>query len=200
MIGFLRGRVIEKHPDRLLVDVQGVGYDVSVPLSTFYVLPDPGQEISLRIHTHVREDHIGLYGFSTALEQELFERLIGISGIGPKLALAVLSGIEPLDFVRAVRTADIARLTSIPGIGKKTAERIGLELKDKLPLSVAAGSGTRVLPETTDEQRADLLSALLNLGYQRATAEKAIDAARKAIGAEATFEVILRQALRRLAQ
>jgi Holliday junction DNA helicase RuvA len=199
MIGFLRGRMIEKHPDRLLVDVQGVGYDVTVPLSTFYTLPDPGEEISLRIHTHVREDHIGLYGFSTTLEQAVFERLIGVSGIGPKLALAVLSGIEPVDLVRAVRTADIARLTSIPGVGKKTAERIALELKDKLPAGVGGGPA-RTPAGTEDEQRADLLSALLNLGYQRGAAEQAIDEARTSMGADGTFETILRQALRRLAR
>ena len=132
MIGLLRGRLIEKHPDRLLLDVHGVGYEVAVPLSTFYALPDAGADLALRIHTHVREDHIALFGFATRLEQQLFERLIGVSGIGPKLALATLSGIEPAELVRAVRTSDVARLTSIPGIGKKTAERIALELKDKM--------------------------------------------------------------------
>jgi Holliday junction DNA helicase RuvA len=200
MIGFLKGRVLEKHPDRLLVDVQGVGYEVSVPLSTFYALPDPGADVALRIHTHVREDQIALYGFLTVLEQQLFERLIGVSGIGPRLALAALSGIEPQELVRAVRTADIARLTSIPGIGKKTAERIGLELKDKLPpLAGVAAAGGPATPGEPDA-RADLLSALVNLGYQRAAAEKAIDTARKTLGTTAPFEVVLRQALRGLAR
>ena len=133
MIAFLRGRIFEKHPNRIVVEVGGVGYDVFVPLSTFYGLGDSGSEIALRIHTHVREDALALYGFLTLLEQELFERLIGVSGIGPKVALAVLSGIETPELLRAIERGDIARLTAIPGIGKKTAERIVLELKDRLP-------------------------------------------------------------------
>ena len=133
MIAHLRGSILEKHPNRIVVDVNGVGYDVFVPLSTFYGLGDPGFDIALRIHTHVREDALTLYGFATLLEQELFERLIGVSGIGPKLALAVLSGIEPIELMRAIERGDIARLTAIPGVGKKTSERIVLELKDRLP-------------------------------------------------------------------
>ncbi len=133
MIAFLTGRLLEKHPNRVTVDVHGVGYDVAVPLSTFYALGEPGADVSLRIHTHVREDALALFGFATPLEQLLFERLIAVSGIGPRLALAVLSGIEPAELVRAVRSQDTARLTAIPGVGKKTAERIGLELKDRLP-------------------------------------------------------------------
>ena len=131
----------EKHPNRVVVDVNGVGYDVFVPLSTFYGLGDPGSNIALRIHTHVREDALALYGFATPLEQDLFERLISVSGIGPKLALAVLSGIEPAELMRAIERADVARLTSIPGVGKKTSERIVLELKDRLPppRPIAAG-------------------------------------------------------------
>ena len=138
MIALLKGILAEKHPSRIIVDTGGVGYDVQVPLSTFYTLGEPGAALTLRIHTHVREDVIALYGFSTSLEQELFERLIAISGVGPKLALAVLSGIEPADLIRAVRLGDVARLTAIPGVGKKTAERIGLELRDRLPASLQA--------------------------------------------------------------
>src|SRR6267143_1890408 len=138
VIAYLRGRILEKHPNRLVVDVNGVGYDVFVPLSTFYGLGDAGSEIVLRIHTHVREDALVLYGFATPLEQDLFERLISISGIGPKLALAVLSGIEPLELMRAIERGDVARLTNIPGVGKKTSERIVLELKDRLPHPPAA--------------------------------------------------------------
>ena len=133
MIARLSGTVLEKHPNRVVVDVAGVGYDVQVPLSTFYGLGEPGAGITLRVHTHVREDAISLYGFASPLEQDLFERLIAISGIGPKLALAVLSGIDPGELVRAIRTQDVARLTRIPGVGKKTAERISFELKDRLP-------------------------------------------------------------------
>ena len=143
VIAHLRGRILEKQPNRIVVDANGVGYDVSVPLSTFYGLGDPGSEIALRIHTHVREDALSLYGFATRLEQELFERLISISGIGPKLALAVLSGIEPPELVRAIERADLARLTAIPGVGKKTSERIIVELKDRLPRAPVASAGER---------------------------------------------------------
>lgn len=191
MIARLKGLLLEKSPNRVVIDVAGVGYDVLVPLSTFYGLGDAGSGVSLRVYTHVREDVIALYGFASPLEQDLFERLISISGIGPKLALAVLSGIDPADLVRAIRTQDVARLTRIPGVGKKTAERIGLELKDRLPLAAAptedAAGG--------DGVRADLLSALTNLGYNRAVAEKAADAAIKK-SPDAPFEQLLRDILR----
>jgi Holliday junction DNA helicase RuvA len=200
MIALLTGRLVEKQATRLVVDVHGVGYEVQVPLSTFYRLPDLGEVVTLRIHTHVREDALALFGFASPLEEQLFERLIAISGIGPRLALAVLSGIEPVDFVRAIQGGDVGRLTRIPGIGKKTAERIGLELKDRLPqqvteeVSEAAGTPAR---EAT--LRADLLSALLNLGYHRALAEKAVDAALTRPG-DRTFERTLKQALQELAR
>ena len=197
MIALLRGNLIEKHPSRLIVDVGGVGYDVQVPLSTFYVAGDPGTDITLRVHTHVREDVIALYGFATTLEQDLFERLIAISGIGPKLGLAVLSGIEPAELIKAIRLQDVARLTAIPGIGKKTAERIGLELKDRLPaaLQTPGQEPPGVRPE--DQLRDDLLSALMNLGYQRPAAEKAIE---QAVGkaADVPFDQALRDVLRAL--
>ncbi len=195
MIARLKGTLIEKSPNRLVVDVGGVGYDVLVPLSTFYTLGEAGSGVTLRVHTHVREDVIALYGFGTGLEQDLFERLISVSGIGPKLALAVLSGIDSGELVRAIRTQDVARLTRIPGIGKKTAERIGLELKDRLAhvLQPAAAAA----PEDTsgDQRRDDLLSALTNLGYQRQAAEKAIDATLKR-SPDASFENLLRDVLR----
>jgi Holliday junction DNA helicase RuvA len=197
MIALLRGTLLEKHPSRLILDVGGVGYDVQVPLSTFYGLGEPGTSISLRIHTHVREEAIALYGFATRLEQDLFERLIGISGIGPKLALAVLSGIEPAQLVKAVLQQDVARLTAIPGVGKKTAERIGLELKDRLPAALQAAGQAVMEAAPEDQLRADLLSALLNLGYQRVAAEKAIEAALPD-SAEITFEEALRTVLRGL--
>jgi Holliday junction DNA helicase RuvA len=194
MIALLTGRVVEKVPSRVIVDVGGVGYDVLVPLSTFYVLGDAGAAVTLRIHTHVREEVIALYGFATALEQDLFERLIAINGVGPKLALAVLSGIEPAELIRAIRAQDVARLTRIPGVGKKTAERIGLELKDRLPAAVASSGQAQpdVAPE--DHLRADLVSALLNLGYHRAVAEKAVAGALEAAPG-APFEQVLRRAL-----
>lgn len=197
MIAYLRGRIFEKHPNRLIVDVNGVGYDVAVPVSSFYGLGEVGADIALRIHTHVREDALLLYGFATRLEQDLFERLISVSGIGPKVALAVLSGIEPSDLIKAIQRADLARLTAIPGVGKKTSERIVLELKDRLPLAAhteAPAAGSSLEPDLKD----DVLSALMNLGYQRPFAEKAVDSAiKKNVG---DFEQTLRQALRELAR
>jgi len=202
MIAHLRGSILEKHPNRIVIDVNGVGYDVFVPLSTFYGLGDAGAAIALRIHTHVREDAFLLYGFATQLEQELFERLIGVSGIGPKVALGVLSGIEPHDFIRAIERGDLARLTAIPGVGKKTSERIVLELKDRLPrvhgLVTAAGVTAPEAPALRD----DVVSALVNLGYHRPLAEKAAEAAIKTIGSasDAGFERTLKQALREVAK
>lgn len=195
MIALLTGRIAEKVPSRVIVDINGVGYDVLVPLSTYYVLGDAGAPVSLRIHTHVREEIIALYGFATPLEQDLFERLIAISGVGPKLALAVLSGIEPAELIRAIRTQDVARLTKIPGIGKKTAERIGLELKDRLPPVLEAPGQTAAGAAPEDQRRSDLISALSNLGYQPAVAERAIDRTIKD-APDAPFEQALRQALR----
>jgi Holliday junction DNA helicase RuvA len=200
MIARLHGRLAEKDPNRIIVDVGGVGYDVAVPLSTYYTLGEPGSDVALRVHTHVREDTLALYGFSTGLELQIFERLIGISGIGPKLALAVLSGIDVSDLVRAVMGGDVGRLTAIPGIGKKTAERIGLELKDKLPKGIV--DETSAGPDAGapgGELRRDLLSALLNLGYHRPLAERAVDAALARTGSPA-FETVLKQALRELAR
>ncbi len=195
MIALLSGRVVEKVPSRVIVDVNGVGYDVLVPLSTYYVLGDAGAPVTLRVHTHVREEVIALYGFATSLEQDLFERLIAINGVGPKLALAVLSGIEPVELIRAVRAQDVARLTTIPGVGKKTAERIGLELKDRLPASLAAIGQAPAEATPGDQLRSDVMSALLNLGYQRAVAEKAVERAIEAAPG-APFEQVLRQALK----
>jgi Holliday junction DNA helicase RuvA len=197
MIAFLRGRILDKQPNLLIVDVQGVGYLVHVPLSTFYDAGEVGAEAALRIHTHVREEAIQLYGFLTALEQQLFERLIGISGIGPKLAIAVLSGIEPRDLITAVQRGDLARLTGIPGVGRKTAERIVLELKDRLAQFAAPDAGAPEPSATGERLRDDLLSALQNLGYHRPLAEKAIDAALTSAGAPG-FEQALKAALREL--
>jgi holliday junction DNA helicase RuvA len=197
MIAFLRGRVFDKHPNRIIVDVAGVGYEVHVPLSTYYDVGDAGAEIALHVHTHVREDALQLYGFLTSLEQVLFERLIAISGIGPKLAIAVLSGIDSGELVTSVQRGDVARLTSIPGIGKKTAERIVLELKDRLRDVGAVNTNGAEQKTTGDQLRDDLLSALENLGYHRPLAEKAVDAVRARDDA-AGFEAALKGALREL--
>jgi Holliday junction DNA helicase RuvA len=202
VIAHLRGSILDKHPNRIVIDVNGVGYDVFVPLSTFYGLGEPGAAIALRIHTHVREDAFVLYGFATLLEQELFERLIGVSGIGPKVALAVLSGIEPQEFIRAIERGDLARLTAIPGVGKKTSERIVLELKDRLPRAQVAADLAGVAAPEAPILRDDVVSALVNLGYHRPLAEKAAEAAIKTIGStsDASFERVLKQALREMAK
>lgn len=196
MIAHLTGTLLDKHVQRLVVDVGGVGYDVQVPLSTFYAVGDVGARVALRIHTHVREDALQLFGFATPLELSLFERLIAVSGIGPKVALSVLSGIEPEGFVRAIRGADLGRLTSIPGVGRKTAERLILELKDRLPKMADTAPDA---PEDGDDLRGDVLSALGNLGYQRAAAERSID--RVLAKAESRdFEPVLRAVLKDLAR
>jgi len=200
VIARLRGKLLEKQPNRIVVDVGGVGYDVAVPLSTFYGLGEPGADVALRVHTHVREDALALYGFATALELDLFERLIGISGIGPKVGLAVLSGIEPGELIGAIERGDFARLTAIPGVGKKTSERIVLELKDRLPRAHAAAAAASEGGLEPSALRDDLLSALMNLGYHRPLAERSVDAALKTAGRDAGFERTLRQALRELAK
>jgi Holliday junction DNA helicase RuvA len=198
MIAFLRGRVLDKHPNRLIVDVQGVGYEVHVPLSTYYDVGDEGADVALRVHTHVREDALLLYGFLTTLEQQVFERLIGISGIGPKLAISVLSGIEPRELVGAVTRGDVARLTAVPGIGKKTAERIVLELKDRLRQFAAVPAAEAAAPASAaDRLHDDLVSALVNLGYHRPQAEKAVESTLKT-GGELGFEQALKRVLREL--
>ena len=197
MIAFLRGRVLDKFPNRIILDVSGVGYEVHVPLSTYYEIGEVGSEVSLRVHTHVREDTLQLFGFLTPLEQLLFQRLIAISGIGPKLAVAVLSGIDSRELVVAVQRADVARLTRIPGVGKKTAERMVLELKDRLKDVAPAPEAEGAQPSTGDRLRNDLISALENLGYHRPLAEKAVDASHTSDGG-ATFEDALRSALREL--
>ena len=198
MIARLFGRIADKQPNRLIVDVSGVGYDVQVPLSTYYVAGDVGSEMALRIHTHVREDQLALYGFATDLEQSMFERLIAVSGIGPKLALSVLSGIEPRELAGAIQRNDVARLTAIPGVGKKTAERIAVELRDRLPKTIDAAPAS-----PGDSLREDLVSALANLGYHRQAIDKVLDkviGASASAGAAARFEDVLRAALKDLSR
>jgi len=197
MIAFLRGRVHDKQPNRVTVEVQGVGYDVHVPLSTYYDVGEIGAEVSLRIYTHVREEAIQLYGFLTFLEQQVFERLISTSGIGPKLAVAVLSGIEARDLIGSVQRGDVARLTRIPGVGKKTAERIVLELKDRLPQPMTPEGEPVPTLSAADKLRDDLNSALLNLGYHRPAVDGVVERA-LASDEEQTFEVALKAALREL--
>jgi len=198
MIAFLRGCVVEKQPNRVIVDVHGVGYDVHVPLSTYYEVGEAGADVTLRVYTHVREDALLLFGFLTDLEKQLFERLISISGIGPKLAIAVLSGMAPRDLLTAVQRADVARLTGVPGIGKKTAERIVLELKDRLAhLGAPAAADGPTVEAPAERLRADVVSALENLGYHRPQADKAAESVTSAAPGR-SFEEALKAALKEL--
>lgn len=198
MIAWLRGRLLDKQPTRLIVDVHGVGYDVAIPVSTYYAVGEAGSDVELRIHTHVREDAIALFGFLTAYELTVFEHLIGTSGIGPKLGLSVLSGIDAADFTAAVQRGDVARLTRIPGVGKKTAERICLELKDKLPAAPGAAA-TAPAPAAPDVLRDDLVSALGNLGYHRSAVDRTLD--KLLAGDEPPrFDTALRAALKELSR
>jgi Holliday junction DNA helicase RuvA len=191
VIGHLRGRVARKGPQELVVDVGGVGYRLVIPVSTFYGLPDEGGEVSLRVHTHVREDALALFGFLTETEETLFTHLIAVSGVGPKLAINILSGIEGQELMSALRGGDLPRLTRIPGVGRKTAERLVLELKDKMP-ALTASPGTPAAAAPSPKE--DLLSALGNLGYSRAEAEKGVDRALREDD-RATFEDLLRRSL-----
>ena len=186
MIAHLRGKLAQKDPARVIVDVNGVGYEVFVPLTTFSALPETGSEVSIDVHTHVREDLIALYGFSTRRERMIFEKLMTISGIGPKLAVTILSGGSVEDLVGAIKRSDLPRLTAIPSVGKKTAERIILELKDKFQDFVEAQAKPAV--------EVDVLSALENLGYNRALAEGALR--RAADGdRDLVFDVLFKRAL-----
>jgi Holliday junction DNA helicase RuvA len=199
MIAHLRGVLLEKHPNQAIVDVQGVGYDLTIPVSTFTALPDTGGEVRLRVHTHVREDAIALFGFSTREEKALFEKLISVSGIGPKLAVTILSGLAALELVNAIRNGDVVQLVRIPGIGKKTAERLVLELREKLDFlagpSATAAVGKAKPAFTVNEE--DVISALLNIGSNRASAETAVTKA-KAETQSDDFESLFRVALKLL--
>jgi holliday junction DNA helicase RuvA len=195
MIAQLRGSLGDKRPNQVLVDVGGVGYLVHIPLSTFYALGDLHSSVTLLIHTQVREDAISLYGFLSAREKHLFELLISASGVGPSLALKILSGMSVDDLVPAVRSGDLARLTRIPGVGRKTAERMIVELRDKLA-AVEIPEDARK-PVTTAGAAGDVVSALLNLGYDQHAAEQAVERAGKN-GAPDTFETLLRGALQEL--
>jgi holliday junction DNA helicase RuvA len=192
MIALLRGVLIEKHPNQAIVEAGGVGYDVTVPVSTFTRLPDSGAEVRLRIYTHVREDTLALYGFLTQDEKALFEKLIGVSGIGPTLAVKILSGLAAADLIHAIRRGEVERLVRVPGVGKKTAERMVLELRDKLPAASAEETQPAAVALSPIDQ--DVLSALLNLGCGRPQAEAAVRKA-KADGTPADFEMLFRRAL-----
>lgn len=206
MIAHLSGTLLLKQATSVIVDVGGVGYEVTIPLSTFYDLGDIGKPVELRIYTHVREDTLQLFGFKTSRERELFLKIISVSGIGPKLGITLLSGMSADELIAAIRSNDLARLTLIPGVGRKTAERLVIELREKVgalssaQLEEELTARTSVSGEPTqDSVRSDSLSALLNLGYQRSAAEKAIDSAMLE-GNDVTVESILRRVLRKLAR
>ncbi len=194
MIAQLRGHLADKRPNQLLVDVNGVGYLVHIPLSTFYAVGDLHTEITLLIHTHVREDAFSLFGFLTSREKHLFELLLSASGVGPVLALKILSGMSVDDLVPAIRAGDLVRLTRIPGVGKKTAERMVVELRDKL---AAIEANEAPPPSSRTGPEADVISALLNLGYERRAAEKTVEEL-QSNGIASSFEVLLRGALQSL--
>ena len=197
MIAQLRGILLEKHPNQAIVETGGVGYDVTIPVSTFTHLPDTGAEVKLRVHTHVREDAIALFGFLTQDEKAIFEKLIGVSGIGPKLGVTILSGLAAPDLINAIRRGDSATLVRVPGIGKKTAERMVLELRDKLPAATGEQPAA-TSPDALSPVDQDVLSALLNLGCARPQAEAAVRKAKASAataGANADFEPLFRRAL-----
>jgi holliday junction DNA helicase RuvA len=196
MIAHLRGRLLAKHPNQAIVEAGGVGYDVTISVPTFSDLPALGGDVALHIHTHVREDTLALYGFLQPSEKQIFEKLISVSGIGPKLAITILSGMPADEMASAIRSNDVAKLTRIPGIGKKTAERMVLELRDKLPQTTPGE--TPSMPSITVVEE-DVLSALVNLGYQRPAAERALSAISKN-GKGVSFDVLFREALAALSK
>jgi holliday junction DNA helicase RuvA len=206
MIAHLSGRLLSKEPNTVIVDVSGVGYEVNIPLSTFYELENEGSDVKLRIYTHVKEDALQLYGFKTTRERELFINFISVSGIGPKLGIALLSGMSADELIASIKSNNLARLTLIPGVGRKTAERLIVDLREKMTALAAsqvsedAGTGTEApIPSSEDDVRSQALSGLLNLGYQKSAAEKAIDSVLREDG-ESTVESVLRRGLRKLAR
>src|SRR3984885_3471605 len=197
MIAHLRGTLLAKHPNQAIVETHGVGYDVTISVPTFSEMPAAGSEVALHIHTHVREDALSLYGFLRIAEKHLFEKLLTVSGIGPKLAITILSGMPTDEMVHAIRGGDVARLTRIPGIGKKTAERMVLELRDKLPAGVGPAEASITAASPVEE---DVISALVNLGYQRPAAEKALLASRGVALSAISYDALFREALGALAK
>jgi Holliday junction DNA helicase RuvA len=204
MIAHLSGTLHSKLPNSVIVDVSGVGYEVNIPLSTYYDLAETGSNVQLRIYTHVKEDALQLYGFKTTRERELFIHFISVSGIGPKLGIALLSGMSADELIACIKSNNLARLTLIPGVGKKTAERLIVDLREKMAslsvsqLAADAGAKPEAAEEPTEDSvRSQALSGLMNLGYQRSAAEKAVDAA-LAEGGEITVESILKRSLRKI--
>ena len=199
MIAYLEGRLTRKSPSQVMVLVGGVGYKLFIPVSTYYELPEEGSDVALYVHTHVREDILALYGFWSVTEERLFQRLIGVNGVGPALALKVMSGLEPKALVDAIRSSDLRRLSSIPGVGKKTAERLVVELRDKMAGIGPPGEedASKVPLGRIESLREDVLSALANLGFPRPSAEKSVEAALRE-EPDISFEGALKRVLRKL--
>ena len=194
MIAYLKGTLIRKSPSQAVIDAGGVGYAAAIPLSTFIRIGEVGQPVELHIYTHLSDSALALYGFSTEAEKDIFLKLIAVSGIGPKLAMNILSGIEPADLAEAVRTGDVARLCLIPGIGKKTALRIAMELQDKLEKK------EKVLAAQDSQEREDLVSALLNMGFRRKEVDRVVDDVLRSLTVKAGIEKLLHESLKRLAK
>jgi Holliday junction DNA helicase RuvA len=203
LIAQLSGKLASKQPNTIIIDIGGVGYEVTIPLSTFYELGDAGSDVTLTIHTYFREDLIQLFGFWTPREKEMFLRLTSVSGIGPKLAITMLSGMPASELIQAIRNNDVLRLTAIPGVGRKTAERVVVELRDKIAALALTPeeepAGARAASAARGDIRDDTISALIALGYQRAQAERAVSAAIGEEG-ERSIEAVLKRALRRLSR
>ena len=193
MIAHLRGKLITRHPNLVILETSGVGYQVTISVPTFSQLPSLGSEVALHVHTHVREDQLALYGFIRPEEKQLFEKLITVSGIGPKLAITVLSGMPADEMINAIRSNDLGRMTKVPGVGRKTAERMVLELRDKL-VPVDGAEQVQAISSLSATQE-DVLSALMNLGFQRPAAEKALSQTAKNSGGAESFDVLFRGAL-----
>ncbi|MFB3817451.1 MAG: Holliday junction branch migration protein RuvA [Candidatus Methylomirabilales bacterium] len=200
MIAQLRGRVVRKEPHRVILDVAGVGYQVFIPLSTFYQLPDPPAETLLHTYTHVREDALQLFGFGTPDEQALFELLQGVSGIGPRLATNILSGISVEELVPALADGNVARLRAVPGVGKKLAERLAVELREKVAALPLRAPGPAAPAPEEDRELENVISALVNLGCSRKEAARAAEEARRSLGPAAEFEKLIKTALRALGE
>ncbi len=200
MIAHIQGRLHFKSPEYLIIDVDGIGYQVQVPLTTFYDLPDVGSTVALHIHTHVREDALKLYGFRSQEERTLFVRLMSVAGIGPRLAVNILSGITPTELADSIIQGNLTRIVAIPGVGRKTAERIMVEMRDKLPALAAEQDAAMPIKRAAAEAMIeDALSALVNLGYKKGVAQRAIEKAQKRLQGEITLENLLKESLRTLA-
>jgi holliday junction DNA helicase RuvA len=202
LIAQLTGKLVYKQPNQTILDVNGVGYEVTIPITTFYVLGEIGSEASLKIHTHVREDALLLYGFATARDKELFLKLVSVSGIGPKVAITMLSGMQAPELITAIQKNDLGRLTAIPGVGRKTAERVVVELRDKLGKITLAEEELAALPESTAADmtiQEDTIAALIALGYPKPLAEKSVAAAMREDG-DMTIQAVLKRSLKRLSR